>query len=209
MEINVVIDLSHHNEISNFDQIVNDGIVGIIHKATEAMGVQDQKYANRKAKWLEMGKLWGSYHFASRGSGVDQADHFLSVANPSAKELCVLDYERGRNSGLMTISEAENFVTRIHDQTGKWPGLYSGNDIKEQLGNNTDTPLKNCWLWIAQYGPKPTKIPPAWKTWTLWQYTDGHFGPEPHSVNGVGSCDRDKFNGDLDALNRLWNVPIA
>jgi lysozyme len=40
----------------------------------------------------------------------------------------------------------------------------------------------------------------------MWQYTDGNNGPEPHSVNGVGACDRDKFNGDIDQLLRLWGI---
>ena len=48
------------------------------------------------------------------------------------------------------------------------------------------------------------QVPPAWTTWTMWQYTDGAIGPEPHSVEGIGHCDRNKFNGDLDALRNLW-----
>jgi GH25 family lysozyme M1 (1,4-beta-N-acetylmuramidase) len=46
--------------------------------------------------------------------------------------------------------------------------------------------------------------PTAWSTWTMWQYTDGAIGPEPHVVDGIGHCDRDKFNGNFDALERLW-----
>ena len=33
--INVVIDLSHHNEKVDFKKIAADGIVGVIHKATQ------------------------------------------------------------------------------------------------------------------------------------------------------------------------------
>lgn len=110
-----------------------------------------------------MGKFLGSYHFASKGSGVKQADFFLSVVQPGENELLVLDYERTMNGGLMTIAEAEKFVKRIKDETGRWPGLYSGNDIKEQLGNNTKTILKNCWLWIAQYGPSQHAFRPPGK----------------------------------------------
>jgi lysozyme len=38
----------------------------------------------------------------------------------------------------------------------------------------------------------------------MWQYTDGNFGPQPHAVNGIGNCDRDKFNGTEDQLRTLW-----
>jgi len=47
-------------------------------------------------------------------------------------------------------------------------------------------------------------VPVNWEKWTLWQYTDGGLGPDPHSVDGVGRCDRDKFNGDAEALRRFW-----
>jgi len=40
----------------------------------------------------------------------------------------------------------------------------------------------------------------------MWQYTDGEFGPEPRWVEGVGACDRNKFNGDINQLRSLWGV---
>jgi lysozyme len=48
-------------------------------------------------------------------------------------------------------------------------------------------------------------VPPNWATWTMWQYTDGAFGPPPHDVAGV-PFDRDKFNGPLEGLKTLWGV---
>ena len=42
--------------------------------------------------------------------------------------------------------------------------------------------------------------------WTFWQYTDGVHGPAPHRVDGVGRCDRNKFNGSLAQLKKLWGV---
>ncbi len=53
---NCVIDISHWQKITNFDAIRNDGIVGVIHKATESMGYIDAKYQNRKNKLLEKQK---------------------------------------------------------------------------------------------------------------------------------------------------------
>jgi lysozyme len=49
-------------------------------------------------------------------------------------------------------------------------------------------------------------IPPTWSTWTLWQYTDGMHGPEPHAVKGIGPCDRNKFNGSLTSLKKVWGI---
>jgi hypothetical protein len=39
-----------------------------------------------------------------------------------------------------------------------------------------------------------------------WQYTGGGLGPAPHEVQGIGLCDRDRFNGTLAALKKLWGV---
>jgi hypothetical protein len=44
----------------------------------------------------------------------------------------------------------------------------------------------------------------------MWQYTNGEVGPEPHSVTGIGNCDRDMFNGQMDGLTKLWGyAPTA
>jgi lysozyme len=109
----------------------------------------------------------------------------------------------------MSLDQAREFVDHTHGVVGRCPGLYSGHLIKEQLSGVTtpDPILSNCFLWIAQYnGPKPLNIPPCFKTWTFWQYTDGVHGATPHEVDGVGLCDRNQFNGDLSQLKDLWGV---
>jgi lysozyme len=100
------------------------------------------------------------------------------------------------HNGKVNLAKAH-----IHDVTGVWPGLYSEHYVKELLGTDQDSVLANCWFWLSQYGPTAV-VPPNWKTWTMWQYTDGGIGLEPHQVAGIGRCDRDKFNGDLDALQK-------
>lgn len=63
--------------------------------------------------------------------------------------------------------------------------------------------LTECPLWLAKWGIKPT-LPIGWRKWTLWQYTDGKNGKKPYSVEGVGPCDRNKFNGTLEELKDFW-----
>jgi lysozyme len=201
--INAVVDLSHHNRVADFNAAKADGIVGVIHKATQGFRYTDPKYESRRSKALDAGLLWGAYHFAVGGDGAAQADYFLKFVEPKENDLVVLDLENNPSGSSMTIDEAEEFVEYIHSSLRRWPGLYSGHYIKEKLGNNTDTILSNCWLWIAQYGER-ARVPSAWSTWTMWQYTDGAIGPEPHVVDGIGHCDRDMFNGNLDALKNLW-----
>lgn len=206
--LNVVIDLSHHNTISSFKKIKESGILGIIHKATEGRTVVDEKYRSRRNRALENGLLWGAYHFGTKGNVAVQVDHFLDTVRPDKEDMLVLDFEPNGKSSTMTLSEAEDFVTRVRQKTGRFPGLYSGQSfLREKLGNNTVTVLKECFLWMARYSDQLPVVPPAWKTFTFWQYTDGSKGPEPHEVPGVvGPCDRDQFNGKLAGLKRLWGV---
>lgn len=204
--LNAVIDLSHHNTVTSFQQIKSSGIIGVIHKATQGAQFVDAEYADRRKAALSAGLLFGSYHFAAQGNPEGQADHYLDIAD--SNELMVLDFEPNAQDGTMTLAEAETFVTRINAQTGRFPGLYSGESfINGQLGNNTGTILKQCFLWIAKFSANRPNIPPAFPIFTLWQYTDGSAGPQPHTVPGIGGagrCDRDKFNGDDAGLRRLF-----
>jgi lysozyme len=203
MSINVVVDISHHNGKVDFAKAKASGIVGVIQKATQGQSGVDRTYdSNRKAA-LAAGLLWGAYHFATGSDGIKQADNFLNVAAPDKDTLPVLDFEPNLTGPSMDLVEAHAFVSHVQQATGRWPGFYSGHYIKQLLGSRKDAVLANCWFWLAQYGPTPV-VPPTWNTWTLWQYTDGNIGPEPHEVPGIGHCDRDKFNGDLLHLEKLW-----
>lgn len=201
--LNVIVDISHHNGHPDFAQAAESGIVGVIHKATQGLAYQDPKYATNRQKALDAGLLWGAYHFGIGGVGAGQADFFLDTVNPEPDTLLVLDFEPNTQGATMSLDDARAFVSEVNAKMGRYPGLYSGSLIKQQLGNNNDPILAQCFFWLAQYGPNAA-VPPNWPTWTLWQYTDGNVGPQPHTVPGIGNCDRDKFNGDLDDLRKLW-----
>jgi len=203
--INVVIDLSHYNEVTSFADIKTSGIVGVIHKATQGTTVVDPTYASRRPQAFAAGLWWGAYHFGTDADGTAQADYFLSIVNPQPTDLLVLDFEENGNA-TMTLQQAEQFVTEIYNQTGRYPGFYSDSLAGSLLGQTVNQTLRQCWLWRAEYGASPV-VPPTWPTWTMWQYTDGTNGDGPYQVSGIGgpgTCDRDKFNGSIDGLARLW-----
>ncbi len=204
--INAVIDISHHNAKPDFVKAKADGIVGVIHKATQGQTGFDKTYKDRRQRALNAGLLWGAYHFGTGSDGVKQAQHFLDFIGNPKDTLLVLDFEDNPTGPSMDLVEARAFVSHIHAKTGRFPGFYSGNTIKQKLGTQSDPLLSQCWFWLAQYGPTAV-VPPNWPTWTMWQYTDGSIGPAPHDVDGIGHCDRDKFNGDLAGLKKLWGVP--
>lgn len=203
--LNVVIDLSHYNEVTSFAQVKSGGIIGVVHKATQGTTSTDATYASRRPQALAAGLWWGAYHFGTNTDGAAQAQHFLSVVNPGPTDLLALDFEEN-GSDTMTVAQAEQFVTAIYNQTGRYPGFYSDSLIGSLLGSGVNTTLRQCWFWRAEYGASPI-VPPTWPTWTMWQYTDGQHGNGPHAVPGIGgpgTCDRDMFNGSLQGLTRLW-----
>jgi lysozyme len=206
MSINAVIDISHHNGANlDFKKAKADGILGVIHKATQGQSGSDPMYKTNRTKARAAGLLWGAYHFGTGSDGVKQAVHFLDVVGDPKDTLLVLDFEPNPAGPSMTLEEARAFNTHVSQQAGGWPGLYAGHYLKELLKTNSDPVLAKSWLWMAQYGPTVV-IPPNWPTWTMWQYTDGGYGSEPHTVDGIGRCDRDKFNGSEAQLRKLWGV---
>ncbi|HMU66774.1 MAG TPA: glycoside hydrolase family 25 protein [Cellvibrionaceae bacterium] len=204
--INSVIDISHHNKVASFSKIKNAGIYGIIHKATQGTKYKDPTFTANRSNAVKAGIKVGAYHFGVAGDAIAQAEYLVATAG--ADSLLVLDFEGNPQGHDMSLDEAEHFVDHINTLTGRYPGLYSGHTIKEALTkagitNPSQTELAKCWLWIAQYSQAPL-VPKIWPRWTLWQYTDGAFGPEPHSLDGIGRCDRDQFNGSLEELDQFW-----
>ncbi|XP_029676958.1 uncharacterized protein LOC115243842 [Formica exsecta] len=200
MLINAVVDLSHWDRNIDFKLAKEDGIVGIIHKATQGVKYVDSGYAKRRKAAEEEGLLWGSYHFGVGENGKDQANHFLETIGDSSDVLLALDIEENKGGKSITPKQAEDFVNRVYVVTGRLPLIYGNAYFLKDFSTPT---LTECPLWLSKWGAEPT-LPIGWKKWTLWQYTDGKTGPKPNSVEGIGSCDRNKFNGTLEELKDFW-----
>jgi lysozyme len=185
-----IIDLSHFNSNPDFTLAKNAGILGVIHKATQGTSFVDPAYPAHRSAAASAGLWWGAYHFGDGTDGTGQADHFLAKTGPLP--VLALDLEQN-----MTLDQAQAFVTRIHAVTGRWPGLYGGDYLKQLLGGTKDQVLANCWLWLAQY-EETTVVPSNWTAWTMWQYTGSA------TVAGIGHCDRSRFNGSAAQLKQFF-----
>jgi lysozyme len=204
MAINAIIDIYHLTNV-DFVKVKNNGIVAIIHKATEGATVQDKEYHVRKATAKQMGFLWGAYHFSSSANVADQVDNFLDYAKPEDDDLIALDFEPSHSGANMTLDQAHQFVQMVKSELGRYPVLYGGSLLRESIGTHEDPILANCPLWYARYRDRPLGIPlQVWKKQTLWQYTDGNNGPDPQTVDGIGNCDRNSFDGTVEELKAQW-----
>ncbi|GFR05362.1 glycosyl hydrolases 25 family protein [Trichonephila clavata] len=200
MLINAVIDLSHWNQDIDFRLTKEDGILGIIHKATQGLKYVDGEYAKRRKVAEEEEILWGAYHFGVGENGKDQANHFLETVGDHSQVLLALDIEENQSGKNITPKQAEDFVNRVYVVTGRLPLIYGNAHFLKDFATPT---LTECPLWLAKWGGEPT-LPIGWRNWTLWQYTDGKSGEKPNSVEGIGPCDRNKFNGTLEELKDFW-----
>lgn len=202
---NGVIDISHHNTITNWKSVVSDGVVAVIHKATEGRTYRDKEYKGRKTKALNEGLLWGSYHFSSGSDPLYQVENYLTYADPQPSELICLDYEPSSSGANMTYDQMVEFVELVHKELGRYPLIYGGHLLRDAVKGVGISILANCPLWYARYASSPFGVPTLWPTWTLWQYTDGNNGEQPHKVKGIGNVDRDTFHGpDAAALRAAW-----
>jgi len=202
--IDTVIDLYHRSQ-PDFEALAKAGITAVIHKATEGATVQDPEYIPRKRIAKDLGLLWGSYHFVSGISVTDQLDNYLSHVKPENDEVVCIDYERSTSGPDMTLEQLERLVVLLKQQIGRSPLIYGGDLLRHALQLRSSPILAECPLWYARYANQPIGIPPAtWSTFTLWQYTNGAVGPEPHSTPGIGRCDRSRFDGTVDQLRKAW-----
>jgi lysozyme len=209
--IDTIVDLNHANDI-DFDKVKKAGILAIIHKASEGHGFRDPRYRDRRDTALSKGFLWGAYHFSSGDDVDDQVNNFLDVIQWGADKardkntFMALDWEPSSGGKDMTLAQARDFVTKIKAATKRFPVVYGGSLLRESVSaTKPDTILANCPLWYARYAPTPKGIPtPTWPTYTLWQYTDGDSGDEPHTVPGMGASDRNRFQGTAADLAKQW-----
>lgn len=207
--INAVVDISHFQSNVDFAAVKADGLLGVIHKATQGAGYTDPEYAPNRPAALAQGLLWGAYHFGTAQDVNTQVSHFLQVAAANESTLLVLDWEENgiASQGTMSLDQAVQFVQGVKDAVGRYPVLYGGSLIKNSVGTGNSV-LSQCPLWLAQYSANP-RLPEGWSSYAMWQYTDGVHGPEPHSVNGIGNCDRDVFKGTASELEAFWKSGLG
>jgi lysozyme len=216
----VVADMAHFNPV-DFAKFAASGGVGVIHKATQGVGVTDDQYAHRRPLALAAGLKWGAYSFATGDDPQAHAKHFLSVAQPDAATLLCLDFEDNPHSPMSGL-QAYDFMRFVEDATGRMCWIYGGNRVAEQISPiaHANSAVADYFkarpLWLCQYKTglgaieladlkKHIRVPAPWADWTLLQYTGDGVGPLPHTAPGLeNGADLNAFDGTDDALRAAW-----
>jgi lysozyme len=199
-----------HGDVFNFPKLKQEGIVGVIHKATQGTNITDPSYKSRRKAAKAAGLLWGAFHFATDSDWEEQVKHFLDVAEPADDEVIAWDYENppAGQGHAMSFAHVHDAVELISSLTKRFPTLYGGNLIRENVGDKADLILKNCPLWYARYRSTPAGVPKGtWPAATLWQYTAAEApnqnGPGPTKAGGK-LVDRNFFAGSDAELAAAW-----
>lgn len=194
--IDVVVDIYHGETPIDFEELKANGIVGVIHKASEGTTHTDTAYANRKEICKDLGLLFGAYHFMRPGDMREEAKHFIRCAGKDV-DIHVADHEDER----VSIDDLKVFLREVTKLTGKEQlVIYSGHVMKEQLGDRYDAELAKHRLWLCHYTTGTPSWPKGtWPQWWLWQYT------EDGQVEGFdGDIDRNKYQGTVQQLFADW-----
>lgn len=198
-----VVDLSHYDNVTDWDLVKSYGIRGVINKATEGNGMVDKTFAIRRIPSTSRGMLYGAYHFLRPGNVNAQVEHFLGVTKPHENLLLALDHEDPK----VSLSSARQFMEIVYAQTGQMPALYSGFLIKQQLGNKVDPFWAKVRLWLSHYSANPV-WPKCWEKPWLIQFTGDGLGPLPHNVPGItidgAGIDINSYAGNADQLAAEW-----
>jgi len=209
----MVSDVHRTDPVADFAVLKQAGIWGLIHKATQGIGEHDPAYASRSKNARAAGLLTAGYHFNTGDTIPGQVNHFFDAAQPDAQTMLALDFEDNRQS-QMTLSEAVQFLQLADEKLGRLLWLYSGNRIKELIGNasaEVRATFAKRKFWLCQYGPRARmtdsnghQLP--WARPTLWQFTGDGIGPVPHTLPGIitRGVDINSYAGTFDELKADW-----
>lgn len=207
----IIIDPYEGNDI-NFDKMSADTrVIAILHRASKGLK-KDNKYSIRKGIALQRGYKWGAYHLGLAGEPAAQADFYLSVVGSDSACLLALDIEGLDTSKYMSLHDAQIFIARVYEKTGRYPLLYCNFSVLTEINRLfSDTSIfSKCGLWYARYRSNiPAFDNKVWNTYTLWQFScELNCSQTDHCLYNVPGTDRfmdiNIFFGSVADLKNRW-----
>ncbi|MGE5228073.1 MAG: GH25 family lysozyme [Planctomycetaceae bacterium] len=195
------IDVSNWQGTIDWSKVAAAGVRFAVIKATEGRTYDDPYYAANLKGATANGIVAGAYHFArpdaSNGDAGAEADHFVSVADPTPGEIVpVLDLEQTGHLSVTNLQDwTKRWLARVTALTGVRPMIYSSPSFwTDAMGDTTWFANHGYDLyWVANWGVTTPATPANdWggHGWTIWQWTSCQH------VKGIGGCvDGDRFRG--------------
>lgn len=169
-------------------------------KYTESTGYHDRCAPTNVRNARLAGQAYGGYDFLRPGStsALAEADSFVNYGNSFGGFSSlppVADVEATRLSRAGTSDYVCAWISRVFQRTHRVPIIYTGKWFWDP-----QTAGRTCGsaLWVSAYASY-FFLPSGFARATIWQYSDGKYGPLPH-ING---WDSDVFLGSTHELDLL------
>lgn len=199
------VDTSHWKPVRDWTLLYKSGVRFVGAKATEGATYLDPTFKLHRDAFRASDMLLGVwYHFARPGDPRAQAERFMDAVGPlGPRERLCLDLEgSGPTERPQDALEwLDTFYTTLMGGacSDRRPLIYTSKRIWRTLGNPVWALAQEIDLWVPRYSRLEPELPVPWSNYLIWQYSDGEQ-PEPIITPGVGKCDRNMFNGDVDDL---------
>jgi lysozyme len=210
------IDVSYWQTITSWSSVAGDGIVFAFIRVSDgdpnAGGVEDTDFDANWAAAKAAGIIVGPYQFFRPAQDpVAQADYVISklggaMTPGDLPPACDVE-DGGGLSNAQVIAAIDQWVTRIENQLGVTPIIYTSASLWQQYTGDT-AQFSAYPLWVAHYTGNTTGpfwVPDGWSEWAFWQYSS------TGSVAGISNnVDLNFFNGTLADLEALtYGDPVC
>ncbi len=194
------IDISHHQDVIDWDALTRSNIHFAFIKATEGGDHKDTQFRRNWERAGDIGLIRGAYHFFTFCKpGHEQALNFIQSVPVDKNALPpAIDLEFGGNCKARPSKEEVQheinvFAKLVEQRYGKTPIIYTTNDsyLAFLEGENLGYPI-----WIRDIYSKP-KLPDGAK-WDFWQFANrGRL----HGINGF--VDLNVYNGSSEEFQNF------
>ena len=168
-------------------------------KATEGTGYINPCCDMHVQQAIEMGKLFGVYHYANGADPIAESNFFLqNIQGYIRKGILVLDFESGDNAAWNANPNGwvKAWCDNVYNQTGVRPLVYIQASALDKVSG-----IGDYGLWVAQYASyEPTYYQDV--PWNEGAYDCAmrqYAGSNGRVYGYDGGVDLDKFYGDSEA----------
>ncbi len=190
------IDVSHHQGVIDWSQVVGDDVSFAFIKATEGGDHVDREFLSNFLVARSLDIAVGAYHFFTFcRPAIEQAENFIRTVPKDGPQLPpVVDIEFAGNCSArptpdVLAAELKIFTDRVEAEFGQPVMIYLIGDALEVYGKVI--PERKMWVRSLAWQP-------ANDGWTLWQYHNRG------SIRGIqGPVDLNVLQGGPEALAAL------
>jgi GH25 family lysozyme M1 (1,4-beta-N-acetylmuramidase) len=209
-------DISHHNRNVPWDELLREGNVFVMMKATEGTGFTDTAFLDN---WREAGRrglVRGAYHVMRYGPDTEaQITQFASVLEQAQPRRCdlgaVLDLKsaaRGKPVPERDLAAVNQWLDWSQRQLRKPAVLFADTFFFENFLPLSPELLSHSIVWLQEFSPRQPAPPNGYAMpGFIWQFSDGNENV-PEGFNGFG-IDRDVFLGSAQDFARLLNLDFG